>query len=259
MRSIIIKISIGCFVFFNLSAYSQLVENENYKLLSFENEECFVTVEKNIVKEYIKVKLNKNEELCICNFKGLEHQVKVLNQKFLELRIKTRGGSGIAMRRYILICISENRLVKAIDVISMISYEFKETYVTSVDSLNQYDESSTYKLTFTITQNGNDFKLIAIELEKVRSKKSPSKNHDTTDLLQFNFDMKMNVFYNQLEGLNGVFTIDSDDGNPTISKMFGGEKYPTIKLKNEKYFYINRAWYVNDGKNHLTKISSTCN
>jgi hypothetical protein len=258
MRNIITKIiAITCFAFSNLNVYSQSFEN--YKLLSLDNKECSISLELDAAKENVKVKLNANEVLCINGFKGLEQGVNVLNQKFLELRIKTRGGSGVAMRRYILICVSDNKLVKAIDILSMISSEFKETYAPSIDSLNQYDESSIYKLTFTITQNDNDFKLIAIESETVQSKKNPSKNHDTKDLLQFDFDMNMKVFYNQLVSLNGVFTIDSDDGNPTISNQFGEDKYPTIKLKNEKYYYINHVWYINDGKNHLTKFSNTCN
>jgi len=259
MRNVIIKIIIIVyFAFFNLNDASCFVEAENYKLISFDNKECSVSLELDLVKEYIKVILDDNEVLYINGFMGLEQKVNILNNKFLELRIKTRGGSGIAMRRFILICISDNKLVKAIDIISMISSEFKESYVPCIDSLKQYDEKSIYSLTFTIKQKGNGFKLIAVESEKVQSKMDPSKNHDTKDLLQFNFDMNMKIFYNHIEGLSGVFTIDSDDGNPTFNHQFREGEYPTIKLKKGKYYYIDHVWYINDSKDHLTKFSNTC-
>jgi len=248
-----------CFTLFNLNVISCSIESEVYKILSLDNKECAISLETDLAEEILVVRLNDNEMMCISGFKGLEKEVNVLNQKFLELRTVTRGGSGIAMRRYVLICISDDKLIKAIDVLSMISWEFTETYVPSIDSLNLYDERSIYKLIFTVTQHDNNFKLIAIECEKVQSKKDPNKNHETEDLLQFFFDEENKVFYNQKESLNGIYIVDGDNGSLQYSKQFGDEKFPSIKLKNEQYFYINQTWYINDRKDHLTGFSNNCN
>jgi hypothetical protein len=259
MRNIPAVIIILLFTIINFNVLSQTIDNKSYKLYSLENIESTVNIKLDDANEKITIELNPNEIFCINGFRGLDQDVNILNQKFIELRFKIRGGSGVAIRRYVLICISDSKLYKSIDVISMISSEFKETYVPSIDSLNLYNESSIYKLSFTMSQGDNqNYKLIAIQSEKVKSKHDTTQNHETQDMLQFSFDKGNKVFYNQLNSLNGSFEINTDNGNLRTKKDFNGTEYPSIKLKNEEYYFINQSWYIKDGKNHLTEFSSLC-
>lgn len=259
MRNIPTIIIILLLAIINFNVSSQSIDNKSYKLYSLENIESTVYLKLDDANEKITIELNPNEILCVNGFRGLEQEVNILNQKFIELRFKIRGGSGVAIRRYALICISDNKLYKSIDVISMISSEFKGTYFPSIDSLNLYDESSIYKLNFTMSMGENqNYKLIAIQSEKVKSKHDTTQNHETQDMLQFSFDKGNKVFYNQLGSLKGSFDINNDIGNSNAKKVFNGEKYPAIKLKNEEYYFINQSWYIKDGNNHLSEFSSSC-
>lgn len=261
MRNISTIIIILLFTIINFNVLSQTIDNKRYKLYSLENIENTVNIKLDDANEKITIELNPNETLCINGFRGLEQEVNILNRKFIEIRFKVRGGSGVAVRRYVLICISYNTLYKAIDVISMVSSEFKETYVHSIDSLNLYDETSIYKLSFTMSQGDNQkYKLLAIQSEKVRSKHEPKQNHETEDMLQFNFDENDKVFYNQIDSLQGSFLINSDIDSTDKLINFNGEKYPAIKLKdNTGYYFINHSWYMKGTKNHLQKLTSNCN
>lgn len=244
----------------NINVLSQSTDNnKSYKLLSLENNEYTVNVKSDIINDRIIIELNSREKFCINGYRGFEQKVNVLNKKFLELHFKIRGGTGVAFRRYTLICISDGKLYKAIDVLSMVSSEFNKTYVPSVDSLKLYDENRLYKLNFSMLLGDNHkYILIAMQTEKVNSKYDPKENHDTKDTLQFNFDINNKVFYNELSNLKGSFLIDSDDGRSTYKKDFNNEVWPAIKLKNEEYYFINQSWYIKDGKNHLSEFSCSC-
>jgi hypothetical protein len=239
--------------------FSQYAYNKSFKLFSLENKEDSVNINLDPLNEKITLKLTPDEVLCVHGYRGLEQQINILNQKFVELFFRIRGGSGVAVRRYILICISNNKLYKSIDVLSTVSSEFNLTYVPSIDSLNLYDEKSLYNLSFMMSyQDGQNNKLIATQYEKVTSKYDPTQNHETLDTLQFNFDSKNKIFYNHIESLDGSFTINSDVNNIDIQNNFNGENYSVVKLKDEEYFFIEHSWYVKGINNHLYKLSCEC-
>ena len=105
------------------------------------------------VNDKITLKLNSKEMLCLNDYRGLEEDMKILGNKFIIIQYKTRGGSGVKMIRTALVCISNGKLCKALDVLSTESYEFKDTYDKATDSLKLYDESGLCTLRFVDLQN----------------------------------------------------------------------------------------------------------
>jgi hypothetical protein len=259
MRIILKRMITVLLTLYSYNVFSQSDNNESFKIFSLENKESTVYLKLDVVNERITVQLNPSQTLCINGFKGFEQKPTILNQKFMELQFKIRGGSGVAIRRYVLICISESKLCKAIDVLSMISSKFEKTYVSSIDKLNLYNESSIYKLSFTMSQDDDQNNILVVkQYEKIYSKDKPNKNHETQDVLTFSFDKVNKVFYNTQEDLKGSFDIDDDIGGSFAKKIFNSELYPVIKLRNEEYFFINKNWYIKDGKSHLTEFSCLC-
>lgn len=258
MKNISFLITLWFLTFINGTVFSQLTDGTKFRICSLENKEFTLQVKPDVYNEKITITLNPKETLCINGYSGFDHQIKVLNGKFIELHFRMRGGSGVAIRRYVLVCVSGVKLYKPIDVLSLVRSEFKETYVHSIDSLNLYDESSLFSLKFNLLQDHvRRFKLYITQSEEIISKYDPSRNHLYKDSLELKFDENCNVFYNQVCNLNGYFNISSDDGS-SREIIFKGEKYPAIKLRNAEYYYINKKWFIRDQKNHLSEFSDSC-
>lgn len=258
MKNLSYLITLWLLTLINVTVSAQLTDGTKYKIYSLENKEFILQVKPDVNNEKIIITLNPKETLCINGYSGFDQQIKVLNEKFIELHFRMRGGSGVAIRRYVLVCVSGVKLYKPIDVLSLVRSEFKETYVPSIDSLNLYDESSLFSLKFNLLQDhGQRFKLYVTQSEEVISKYDPSKNHLYKDSLELKFDESCSVFYDEFRNLRGHFDISSDDGS-SKEIIFKGEKYPAIKLRNAEYYYINQKWLMRDRKNHLSEFSDSC-
>lgn len=249
----------GCFVvlaLISISAYSQATEKKVFELNSLESSPVKVDIELDNVNDKITLSLNPLETICISGYRGLVEDIKILDRTFIELQYKIRAGSGVKSQRTILFCVSKGHLCKTIDITSMNSYEFKDTYDKETDSLGLYYESGVYKITIIKLQNTekNSYQLIATEYENIKSKQDASKNHQTLDTLKLNFDEKNRVFYTQCKPLNENYVFEESGKN----KVFKGDKYPLIKLKNEEYIFIEKIWYNKVRGNHLIKSLPNC-
>lgn len=244
-------------IYFN-SVSSQSLEKESVLLNSLEGKPIKVNVELDNVNDKIMLKLNSSEILCISGYRDLAEKIKIINEKFILLHYKIKGGSGFKMEKLILVCIAKGKLIKSMDILSMQSYELKHTYDKETDSLGLYDESGIYKINFITSKNIQDsyHQIEATQYVKVKSKQDPNKNHETIDTLRFSFDDKNKVFYTEYKSLKGNFIFN---GVPGKQRVFKGERYPLIKLKNDEYIFINMVWYRKVNQNHFLEASSICN
>lgn len=236
--------------------FSQQIEKREVVLTSLEGVSFKVFVELNSVDDRIKIRLNDKETLCIGEYRGLVDGIKILAGKFMMLRYKVRGGSGTKLQHTVFVCIAQEHLYKALDIISLDSYELTNMYDKEADSLNLYDESGIYKID-VIKLNGNkneSYQLIAREYEKVKSKIDINKNHETTDTISLCWDKKKKVFYSQYEQLNGTYMFNETNSIKTFRK----ESIPYVKFKKELYFYIENIWYNKIRGNHFVKTSFDC-
>ena len=245
-------------IFICTDGASQVIEKKKLTLTSLLNESVKVNIELDNVNDRITFVLNTKEILCINGYRDLVENIKVLNKKFVSIHYKIRGGSGVKMRRTALVCISKGRLYKALDVLSMESYAFKETYDKVTDSLGLYDESGIYTLKFDNLRNDKQsIQLSAIQYDKVKSKHDKNKNYEKTDTIKFYFDEKNKVFYTKYISMKGNYKIEIE-GAKSEQRIFKGEKYPFIKLRNDEYIFIDNVWYNRERGNHLQGTLSSC-
>jgi hypothetical protein len=224
---------------------SQMRDVETVSLHSLENKEINVTIKFDYGFDKLILELNSDEKMIVKGFRGLTQEMKVLNQKFIELRFIMRGGTGVHIRRYVLICVSNNKLYRSIDQISLLNSVFKETYVASIDSLHLYDESSTYQVDFSgLKEVNNSFEMIANEFVKTQSKIDPTQNYENQDTIQLHFDMDNKVFFNKFVNLDGSYLLWSDeDLNEQVN--FHNEKFPSICINQGAiYVFFRHKWYI---------------
>lgn len=237
--------------------FPETIHYKNYKLLSLDNLECLINVKTDDVNDIITVYLAKNDSLLINGYRGFEQEIKNFNNNFLELRFAERGGSGVAVRRDLLICVFNNKLYKPMDIISMVSSQFKETYVPSIDSLNLYDEKSIYDIKIIdINPYNKSYHLTAAVYDMVKSKYDSTQNHEYKDTLRLSFDANNKIFYNEIDSLNGYYDIvDNNLGNVNSHRTFDKEKFYVICTSHGSYYYINHNWYLNGRERHLVEMN----
>lgn len=179
---------------------------------------------------------------------------KIHSQNFLELKFRVRGGSGVKVRRSVLLCISQSKLHRSIDVLCEITSNVSTVYNKIADSLKLFNEVSEYSVSLDV-MNSSDKDFIAIILEKknVQSKFDPSQDISYENRLKLNFDASGNYFYNYFEILNGDYKVFLNKSNAPIKRFVSG-RFPCIKLRDTQYLYIDNQWFLNDGHWGLSSL-----
>lgn len=257
------KVSLIVMILFGFASSNLFAQIENanrlFKIKSLEGNECSVKVKLDYVNDKIMISLNSSESLCIQGFRGLAKDINVLNKKFIELQFDVRGGSGVQFRRYALVCVSDNKLYEAMDIISMVHSDIIKTD-TIAGSHKLYHLEDIYGLkNIKITRSKKDFRLTAIEYHSEESKYAPNHNRETQHSIKLSFDLKHNIFYNKIGYLNGNYNlIGYNLGNILGTQTFKNKTVPVINLKLGVYYYINKSWFQKSGKNVLVEYSSFC-
>jgi len=231
MKKFLTLFIINAFVFnqVSLSQLSQSKDSIILHLLSLEDKEVSVKIDFDGRNDELVLELNTNEKICIFEARYLSQDIKILSQRFIELQIGVRGGSGVSVHRYVLICISGDKLYKSVDVISLVK--------------NLVDGSIDCQVDFTgLTEKNKSFELIA-NGEKA-----------------FHFDSENKIFCNGLENLNGLYYVNSDKDLSSKQLNFNNEKFPSICVNQTAiYIFIKHKWYVESHENHLMELTSCCN
>lgn len=252
---LLIIVTLATFSSSNVS--SQTTEKQVLTLNSLSNETKKVNVEFDNVNDRITFQLNSKEKLCINGYRGLVENIKILSQKFIIVHYNIRGGSGVKMQKTTLLCISNGELYNALDILSMESYEFKETYDRMTDSLGLFNEHGMYSLKIMKLENTNQtFRLSTIQYQTVMSKHDKKDNYKKIDTIKFFFDEKNNSFYMKYLSLIGNYKIEC---SKNVQRTFYGEKYPSVKLRDDEYVNIDKVWYNKMHGNRLVEIPNTCN
>ena len=211
------------------TSMSQSVYDTVINFLSLEDKEVSVKYGYDPDKDRLIFELNPNEKLCIQDARGAE--AKILQKKFVELQLSMPGGSGEAVYNLAIICVSNGKLYKSIDVASSVK-----------DLING---SSSGEISFSgVIEKNRSFELIANGKTK----------------LQFDFDNK--IFYNGFENLNGLYYVNSDKDPINHQMNFQNERFPAVYVDpGETYFFINHKWFAKctGNDNHLMEFTSCCN
>lgn len=236
---------------------SQTTETQVLTLKTLSNEIENVNIEFDNINDRIIFRLNSKKKLSICGYRGLVGDIKILGQKFISVNYYVRGGSGVKMQKTTILCISHGELYKALDILSNESYDFNETYDRATDSLELFNEHGLYSLKIIELEDMKEtFRLSTVMYQTVMSKHDKKDNYKKIDTIKFFFDEKNNSFYMKYLSLIGDYTIE---GSKNGQRTFYGEKYPSIKLRDDEYVNIDKVWYNKMRGNRLVKILNTCN
>lgn len=245
------KIILLLFIVISISIYS----SSTYKLISLENEEISVCVDFDEINNFISINLDSKNKICIDGFKELI-DIKVSGNKFLLLNFSIRGGSGVQLIRTAIICVSNGKIFKSLDILSSVHSFFNDAYNNNskID-----DEENLYQVALKLVPEAKSNQLIlqVNENEMVKSKGNPLKNKTEKEKSILYFNNHQKIFQNNLKALSGKFEID-DGKSDIISREFKDETYPAIIFRNYEYYFIDDSWYIKDQINHLTKFSNSC-
>jgi len=234
-------------------AMSQEKEDMSFELNSLSGESVRVNLELDDVNEKIILKLNSKEMLCLDNYRGLDDEMKVLNNKFIMIHYKVRGGSDIKVRKTTLVCVADGKLHKALDIVSTMSHNIGDLKANGDESLKQSDECGLYTLKLVSLQHqGRGFLLTAVEHEMESSKADKQNNFEREDSVKMFFDDVNKVFYTKMITLNGRYMVE---GESDSLRNFKNLLVPFISLNNEESVYIDKDWYYMEPGNRLAKVT----
>lgn len=253
MKNIYILIITAVLSFVSNHAMSQEKEDMVLELNSLSGKSVRVNFEPDDVNDKITLKLDSKEMLCINGFRELEEDIKVLNNKFIMIHYKIRGGSGVKVRKTTLVCVADGKLHKALDVVTTVSHNIGDLNDSWKESVKQSDNCGLYVLKLIGLQNqGKEFLLTAVEHEMEYSKADKQDNFEREDSVKLFFDDVNKVFYTKMMTLNGRYMVEGELGS---LRKFRNQVVPFISLKNEEYVYIEKEWYYLEPGNRLTKVS----
>jgi hypothetical protein len=212
-----------------------------YQIQSLDGKESKVKIwddfENGIVRIiYLKDTINVYEST------GID-KTEILNNNFIKINYRFRGGSDMAVGNVIILCVNNNKLYEVAHVLDYINWDVhgeKEDYSLKV-FLTGSDKKS-YKLNVNI-------------YDRFSSKNKPQSNYKYYNLSTLSFDLNRNVFYSLKENIYQSFTIyDHKTGKEYIQQIRGN--YPVIILRKDNYYFIKNEWYDVGDKNHLNHYSS---
>ena len=231
MKTYIILTITTLFVYCQTS-FSQSVYDTVINFLSLENKEVVVKYGYDPNKDRLILELNPNEKLCLQGARGAD--AKIFQKKFVEIESPMPSGSGESVHRLVIICVSDGKLYKSIDVVA-----FVKDYTSGECS---------FEVKFPdLIEKNKSFELIVNVINKETR-------------LQFDFENK--IFYNDFVILNGPYSVNGDIDQITRQMNFQNEKFPAVTVDPAgMYLFINHRWYSKLSGNywHMEEFSSDCN
>ncbi|HWD88686.1 MAG TPA: hypothetical protein VG367_11210 [Mucilaginibacter sp.] len=178
------------------------------------------------------------------DFWGVPVETTILNKQFVEIKYAVRGGSNIALRNVIILCVYGDKLCDAMHFRSLATWESggeDENYSAKIISL-----SGTIK---------EGFKLILVIHDHVKSKSDPQTNFDYNDRSILHFDHKKHVFFSIKEYVFDCYAVTSNPKTGKGHKQKIKGDFPIALLGKEQYYFINNDWYQS-APNELGKFST---
>jgi hypothetical protein len=187
--------------------------------------------------------------LGVQDIKGIELHASA----FLEVQFRIRGGSGVRVRRTVLLCVSEGRIHRSLDVLSEVTSRLNKVYNKMADSLKLFDEKEDYQVKISVNRiEEGDYKAVLTESKKVESKYNPSQNKSFEKSYELDFDHTGYFFYNSMQRLNKRYKVYSARDNKTSEKSISTEAAPCVQLYENRYLYLDDEWCFDNGQDSLS-------
>ena len=206
-----------------------------------------IRIEEDFENEMISFKTGK-DVLLIHDVRSVDTVITHL-ERFLEVKLRIRGGSGVKVREKILLCVNAGKIFINLLVRSDVESKLTKVYDKVADSLKLFDEEEQYHVNISIEEKSNSFIATLIESNYVRSKFDPSQNESFKETYPLNFDTNGYYFFNSSKNLNDKFKLYSYKENKYFEKFLSTEA-PAIELANGSYFFIDGIWYT-EGRDNI--------
>lgn len=244
------KYQLGLIIFF-ISTSLLAQHAREYRLRGVDDSIGYVvTINEDLINDVVTFSTTK-DTIKVFRTRGIEN-VTLNTETFLEIEFRMRDGSGVKVRRKVLLCVSHNKVHKALDIVSGITSRVTEVYDKLVDSLKLFDETQNYNTTLSIRQlEGNQYKVMVLEDSKVESKYDPSQNMAFKKLHELDFDLNGCFFYNSVKQLSKRYKIYSSRDDKTVEKYVSAA-VPCIELYQSLYLLIDNEWCIDNGQDFLS-------
>lgn len=214
-----------------------------YLLKAIDNDTKYqVSFRLDYVKEFAKFTI-QNHSLTIFEVRGIDTAI-VHADSFLEVKFRVRGGTGVKVRKTILLCVVKDRLYKTLDITSEVSSRLDKVYDKRADSLKLFDEREDHLVLLSVKKRGGSYVANLDESYEKVSKYDPSQNESYAKNYELIWEPAQNIFYNSTKIVRELKRIRSSVDYEAISEKFVNMELPCITLfGGGTYLFFEGEWY----------------
>jgi hypothetical protein len=245
------KVYLLIFLFF--LSLIKISKGEDYTIKTLQGVEVNVLLREDYVNNLLVIAYS-NDTIYIDNFTGLDSMPVRINDHFLKIQYRIRGGIGRKVRNCVFFCIKE-QLTESLHITSYDDYLYNQSFDDVTDFLQLFFEAGTYMTRLDLQGETIDEYSIKVGIHNYRqSKQHANDNFEYDKNVRLYFDKSQNIFYSELYDVNGVFKIYDPELEKEITRKILGS-YPTAILDDRRYYYIDGYWYEQSFDDHLYKMS----
>lgn len=238
-------------ILFSIAVLNNQLRGQTIKIQSFDGKSQTIKIAHDSDQDLLTIATLK-DTVHIEDCTSIEQAI-ASNKNFVRIIYQVRGGSGIHVRRMIILTSKNNKLYQSLHIIAL----FKEEFIDySKDPVSVApDKSSLYevKINLTNTDYHNEKMIGSIHSEE-KLKDSPQKNYNREKNVSLNFDTTKNIFYNNKVNISQSFTI-YDPKIQKERKQYIAGMFPIVRLGTYEYYYIKGEWYQKGDNNDLSKYA----
>ncbi len=226
------------FLFLILLFTVSLANAQAYRLTSFENKNVEIILKYRLFSKTLTISYEK-DTVYLSEFTGII-QTRIVNNKFLQIIYGVRGGSGLDLKKVIILCVYRNKIHIPLLVTSYSKY-------AGIDSLAFYKLKMKFKVS-----NKKNFQIIANITEGQKYAVRPQQNNNSHLRTIMQFDTIQKIFFNDRKTVSKDFTLFDIETQQTTKISLKGE-LPIIRLGKNIYYYFKQQWYEKGKNNNLLK------
>jgi hypothetical protein len=213
---------------------------QSYTIESLEGVKIKINLDYKLFSKTLTVS-NSNDTLFLDDYTGTI-EVHLINRRFLQVDYGVRGGSGLGLRKTLILSVSKSRINASM-------------LVTSYTKLVSFDKEQFLELKLKqVKEDRSNYEITGIIHVEKKFKQLPQKNSSSNEHVALEFDANENVFYSSHETISGYFKVYDDKIHEFIKKHLNNT-VPVITIESSTYYFVNGEWYERSDNDTLVKYS----
>ena len=225
------------------NSYKVMAQNSirTYQIKSLGGRNCKVKVWDDFENGTVRI-IYLKDTINVYESTGID-KTEILNNNFIEINYRFRGGSDIAVGNVVILCVNNNKLCEAAHVEGYINWDV-------------HGEKADNHIKISLGgSNKKNYKLNVNVYDRFSSKNEPQSNYKYYNRSILYFDVNRNVFYSLKKDVYQSFAIYDHKTNKENKQQIRGN-YPVIILGKDNYYFIKNEWYSVGDNNQLSNYSS---